>query len=103
MAQMVIFNPKTYNTIDIDTNDKETVFNIFRRILRCKKIILFRVKLSLQKGVHIKMFCRGNCELCRVCFDDAVRFTYDQFRSMESQNVMFDEKEFYQNGGELPY
>ena len=88
-----------HNTIDIDTNDKEKVFEILQKILKCKNIILFRVKLSLQKGVHVKMFCCNDCEICRLVFDDKIRYAYDQFRHIESQNVLFDEKEFF-NGGD---
>ena len=98
-----LLNIAIINTLDIDSNDKEYVFNIFKRILRCPYIIDFRVKCSLQKGVHIKIFCNKKCELCRIVFDDKIRFAYDQFRETESQNVLFDEKEFYQNGGELQY
>lgn len=84
-----------YNTIDLDTNDKETVERILGKISKKSCLVSLIVEPSLQKGFHLKMMCSKHCEMCRIVFDDAVRFAYDDERPTFSRNVMFDTKEFF--------
>lgn len=86
--------PYKYNTLDIDTNDVNKIQHIVLKISQCKNILRMKTEPSFQKGFHIKLFCKNNCEICRLVFDDTTRYFYDQFRKEESQNVLFDEKEF---------
>lgn len=80
------------NTIDLDTNDKEFVDAVLRKIYACKDLFKLEISPSLQKGIHIKLFCDINCEKCRIVFDDETRFFYDQFRPERSQNVLWSKK-----------
>jgi len=32
--------------------------------------------------------CKKKCDLCRMVFDDDIRYFYDQYRESESQNVL---------------
>lgn len=89
---------RQYNTIDIDTNDKETVKKILNKIIDCYWLGNLLFDFSLQKGVHIKLFCKRECELCRLAFDDNMRYSFDNDRVVESRNVLFDTKEFYRGG-----
>lgn len=84
-----------YNTIDLDTNEKETVNRIIEKIINCNDLIEIEISDSLQKGKHLILWCITNCEKCRLVFDDSVRYAYDQYRIKSSQDVLFDEKEFF--------
>lgn len=85
----------TYNTIDIDTNNKEFITTLKLKIYRCSNLEELVVRDSSQKGVHFILHCKKNCDLCRLVFDDAIRYAYDQFRESFSRNVLFSEKEFF--------
>ena len=95
VKKVVVFTQ--YNTIDVDTNDKETIDRILYKINKCIHLKFLSYKPSLQKGFHFKMFCDIKCEICRICYDDDIRFSYDNFRPAYSQNVMFDTKEFFRS------
>lgn len=87
-----------YNTIDIDTNDKETIKRVLNKIVDCPYLGDLIFNFSLQKGIHLKLFCKKRCEMCRIVFDDIIRFMFDEDREEWSKNVMFDKKEFYKAG-----
>lgn len=80
-------------TLDIDTNDKETIKRICYKIVQCPYIIDFDFKHSTSKGCHLILKCFIECDKCRLVFDDARRFSYDQNRPKYARNVLFDEKE----------
>lgn len=82
-----------YNTLDIDHNNKEQITKIYNKIIKCRNLTEIDIEFSELKGVHIKLWCNQNCEICRIVFDDETRFHYDQYRPEYSQNVMFDTKE----------
>lgn len=84
-----------YNTLDLDSNDKEFIEMILNKIKHKSCLISLKSKFSLQKGVHIKMLCEHKCELCRLVFDDTYRYQFDGDRPIYSQNVLFDTKEFH--------
>lgn len=83
---------KHYNTIDLDTTDKEYVLRIRNKILNkgLKDDCLydFQITPSERKGYHIQLWCRKKCDLCRLVFDDDIRYFYDQYREEESKNVL---------------
>lgn len=88
---------KTYNTIDIDTTDKEFLFIVLSKIIRRNNrfscLAKIEVTPSSLKGYHIKLYCKKKCDLCRLVFDDDIRYFYDQYREPESQNVLTQETE----------
>lgn len=84
-----------YNTIDLDTNNKQIVMKVFLKIVCCPYLFNIEQKSSLQKGWHFKLKCLINCDICRLVFDDPIRYAYDQFRKPYSRNVLFQEKEFF--------
>jgi hypothetical protein len=90
MMQKVIWN--SYNTIDIDTTDKETIFYTVSNILNMNRRFHCLAKIYINpsslKGYHIKLYCKKKCDICRMVFDDDIRYFYDQFREIESQNVL---------------
>lgn len=90
-----------YNTLDIDTNKKDVIERIIDKIMKCPFIEEIKLLPSLQKGFHIKLWCKRKCEICRIVYDDALRYHYDQERPNFSQNVLFDSKSFHkkQKGG----
>ncbi len=81
-----------YNTLDIDTTERERVNQIIGKIMQCPYLDDLEVEPSFQKGVHVKMWCMKECEMCRLVFDDEIRYAYDQYRPKYSQNVLFNEK-----------
>lgn len=85
----------TYNTLDIDTDNKEFLEHVTLKVSQCKNIQKMNVELSETKGFHIRLWCNMDCDLCRFVFDDVIRYAYDQFREPFSRNVLFNKKEFF--------
>lgn len=87
-----------YNTIDLDihpnfiNNGKEILKKITDFITSCELCIRIQIKDSNSKGYHILFFCKKECDICRLLFDDSKRFMMDYDRFKERQNVMFDAK-----------
>lgn len=87
-----------YNTIDIDLDmknpyhGKEYVNRIIRLITNCQSCIGVQIKDSCSKGYHLFVYCKENCELCRLVFDDSKRYMLDYKRPKWRKNVMFDAK-----------
>lgn len=90
MMQKEILN--SYNTIDIDTTDKLFINMVVSKIIMRDRRFhcLSRIELtpSSLKGYHIRFYCKKKCDLCRIVFDDDMRYFYDQYREPESQNVL---------------
>lgn len=101
--KMTIQTPFFSPTLDIDTNNKEFIQHIEKKILSCKNLISVKKNPSMFKGYHIKLKCKVKCDVCRLVFDDDKRFTFDQFRPDWAQNILFDKmeivnfKEFLEN------
>lgn len=86
------------NTIDIDFNavnpyhGKELLDRIVRLITNCDSCVGIQVKDSDSKGYHLFVYCKAECDLCRLVFDDSKRYMLDFYRFEERKNVMFDAK-----------
>lgn len=80
-------------TLDIDTNNKDFITRILEKINKCKNLKYSYTRPSSCKGVHIILFCFIKCDICRMCYDDARRFAYDQNRPEWAKNILFDKKE----------
>jgi hypothetical protein len=50
---------------------------------------------SNKKGVHLKIFCKIKCDICRFVFDDDIRYSADSKRNKEFINIIFDTKKGY--------
>lgn len=85
----------TYNTLDLDTTDKEIINRILHKILTCDSLIKLNYEPSKRKGYHFRLWCVKKCDRCRLVFDDAVRFQYDLMRNFESRDVLAQESEFH--------
>lgn len=87
-----------YNTIDIDLDmrnpfhGKEYLNRIIELITNCQSCLGVQIKDSDSKGYHIFVWCKENCELCRLVFDDSHRYMKDCDRIAECRNIMFDAK-----------
>lgn len=81
------------STLDIDTNNKEVINRIIQKIKKCENLNYLISKLSFSKGVHVLLYCKIKCDICRFCYDDFRRFAFDQYRPKECQNILFDDKE----------
>ena len=94
----------TMQTIDLDCHElrslHKTIDEILQRILKCHHIGEVWVRESASKnGYHIKILCDVDCELCRLAFDDQVRFTADYInKKQHNRNVLFTIK-YYKKGG----
>lgn len=103
-------NPKEifiqYNTIDVDTTDKEFIFSVLSKIIRMNNRFLCLAKIEVApsslKGYHVKLYCKKQCDLCRLVFDDDIRYFYDQFREIESRNVLTQTTESFELLRRLP-
>lgn len=80
-------------TLDIDTNDKEFVGRILTKISNCKDYVRLIIYESKCKGYHVILFCKKECDVCRLVFDDSTRFYYDSFRPEFARNILFDKIE----------
>ena len=88
------------STLDIDTNDKETIKRITQKIIRCPNIFHIHKKPSSHKGYHFILRCYIKCDICRICYDDFRRYNYDMNRPEWARNILFDIEEDYEKTGE---
>lgn len=77
-----------YNTLDVDSNDKELINRIFNKVITCLRLVDIELYPSERKGFHFKLYCKVRCDNCRLVFDDDVRFSYDQYREQKSRDVL---------------
>lgn len=85
-------------TIDLDMDSKKQVdIHVIARIIEkicmnpCLKDII--ITESNSKGFHAELICtKENCELCRMVYDDQIRFAKDSMRPKYAQNVLFTKK-----------
>lgn len=92
-------NQIKYNTIDLDihpnyiTEGKEILSRVIRFISNCESsLIIKNPKDSDSKGYHIEFYCKKDCDICRLLFDDSKRYMEDFNRLEERKNVLFDAK-----------
>lgn len=90
---------KKYNTIDLDihpnfiTEGKRLLDKVFNFIIGCEYCLGIQPPIdSDSKGYHLIFFCKKDCDVCRLLFDDSKRFMMDFDRIEERKNVMFDDK-----------
>lgn len=90
---------KSLKTVDYDYDPKhfrdktsfEHVLAKIRAMPCCEGIT---VKDSNTKGKHIIIECSIiNCDICRMVYDDPVRYSKDVNRPTYAQNVLFDKKD----------
>lgn len=84
-----------YNTIDIDNGDKANLDRILNRISRNKCCIDINCKDSSNKGYHLILTCKVQCDICRLVFDDQKRLEMDNMRNEKFRNTLFSEKEYF--------
>ena len=82
-------SPIYYNTLDIDSSDKELFERIFLKVTVCPYALKYRW-VDTQKGYHVRLWCAKECDLCRLVFDDSKRFAIDWKRPRAKQNVLFE-------------
>lgn len=85
----------TYNTLDIDTTEKEFINRLIYKISSCQFLYKLTFESSKRKGFHFRLWCAKKCDLCRLVFDDQIRYQYDLMRNFESRNVLAQESEFH--------
>lgn len=73
--------------------DKEFIIRLLTKIIKCKNFLGHNFKYSSFKGCHIELFCRIDCDICRMCYDDAKHFEYDMNRPDYARNIAFASKE----------
>lgn len=87
------------STIDLDTNNRETLERITNKMLNCNKVFHIHIKESKCKGFHIILKCKVKCSICRLVFDDSRRFYYDQYRPEFARDILFDRDELIEMKG----
>src|SRR3990170_5092829 len=80
-----------YCTLDVDSTDKELINRIIAKIMKCEFIVDFNFEPSKQKGYHFRLYCSRKCDMCRLVFDDEIRFAFDQYRQQYSRDVLTQE------------
>ncbi|MFZ1990344.1 MAG: hypothetical protein WAW96_11305 [Alphaproteobacteria bacterium] len=87
------------NTIDLDihpnhiTEGKFLLDKVLKFLINCESCLgVEEPKDSDSKGYHIIFYCKKDCDICRLLFDDSKRFMMDYDRIEERKNVMFDAK-----------
>lgn len=81
-----------YSTLDIDTNDKETVSRMIKKIKKCEKLIQLTYRPSSKKGFHFILWCKTKCDICRIVYDDFRRYDYDMNRPIWARNILFNKE-----------
>ena len=78
-------------TLDIDWYNAEHLNHIIQKILRCSYLYSIETEYSPStNGYHVILWCDRKCPICRLCYDDANRYKYDEIlRPPEEQNVLF--------------
>jgi hypothetical protein len=93
-----------YNTLDIDFDEipdinlscsKKKIDKIFLKILKCPDCCGIIKEYSNKKGYHLRFYCRKECDICRLVFDDYIRFNADLTRNHVFTNIIFDTKRGY--------
>lgn len=79
------------NTVDLDRVGKEEACRVFAKVAGCKHSQLVALKDTLQ-GYHILFFCDIPCSVCRLAFDDPVRFARDLTRPFHTRDVLHQSK-----------
>jgi hypothetical protein len=80
------------NTIDIDDTDLDNLRRIRLKIMHfCSDVDAMGFEPSLN-GWHVTLWCRKECEVCRLVFDDQNRYFWDLERKPHTRNVLFDFK-----------
>lgn len=88
------YKEKKYRTtLDIDKNNRDFISRVITKILVCKNNISMEVSNSSFKGVHIILFCKKECDICRIVYDDFRRLAYDLNRPEYARNILFQKKE----------
>lgn len=93
-----------YNTLDLDLNTRFLTLNfgfvepkdffmkVIYKVSQCKHGEIIYVSPSNSKGVHVKIICDKECDICRLVFDHQKRFIADMTRRKHFSNIMFDDK-----------
>ena len=90
------------NTIDLDYNEERRVGEILDKIVECSDLYSLRTEISSStNGVHLILYCCRDCDLCRLVFDDPVRYAKDLQRPVYSRNVLFESKLRVKRGKDL--
>lgn len=94
---------KHRTTLDIDLipskyscsipKSEQFILDMLKKICQCKNILGYSVRPSSFKGYHIELFCKIECDICRMCYDDEKRFCYDMNRPYYARNIFFESKE----------
>jgi len=85
--------PLFKSTLDIDTTDKEMIRRTAQKIVLCPYLVEITIKPSNSKGYHFILNCFIKCDICRLCYDDIIRFAFDCKRPEWARNILFDKKE----------
>lgn len=89
-------------TLDIDLTskwsrfkpkDKEFMLKMIYKITNCPFCSHLKINQSSFKGYHITLFCKKDCDICRLCYDDTRRLAYDLSRPKYARNILFEKKE----------
>ena len=91
MNSAVNIMEKYYNTIDLDGIDKNELGHIVEKIYRKKCCKTIEVRDTF-KGYHLIIYCRKDCDLCRLLYDDQNRYTMDLRRPKHLRNILWTEK-----------
>jgi len=98
-----------YSTIDIDLSPwlllrfsslGDLLSIVIGKIERCPDLLHYVWSYSPStNGYHIQLYCRKECSMCRLVFDDQRRAEADfTNRQPHQRNVLFDEKEIRYRG-----
>lgn len=86
----------SFVTLDLDNCSYQKLNRILQKIKqKCSKLKGFEVALSSSlNGYHVLLYCDTKCNICRLVYDDDLRFMRDIInRTREEQNVLFDVKQ----------
>jgi len=72
---------------------KKDIMRMLFKIRRCPNNVRVSIKESSFKGFHVELYCKINCDICRMCYDDDKHFAYDMNRPEYARNILFDKKE----------
>lgn len=90
------------NTLDLDFNDKDRIADIYAKVGVCpdRSILVASPSASLN-GWHFRIVCKKDCDLCRLVFDDAERYSRDLRRPLRTRDVLWNKKVYRKAGQQI--
>lgn len=80
-----------FQTIDLDFCNKSKLERIVYKIINMPCCIEMEVRPTW-RGYHLIIYCTRRCDVCRLLYDDFMRYAYDLYRPPHLRNILWTAK-----------